>query len=126
MKKLKKIVKSKVLGENVGSEYFLCKRFWSSRKLFITFFCLSDERVEFDQLQRDYEEKLSFEQQKHETLCEEIEMLRHDLTSVEEDKDTLQTQVPFIYSAFTLTWLMSFLQTLNFHCFRWLKEKNST
>ena len=31
-----------------------------------------------------------------------------------------------IYSAFTLTWLMSFLQTLNFYCFRWLKEKNST
>ena len=30
------------------------------------------------------------------------------------------------YSAFTLTWLMTFLQTLNFHCFRWLKEKNST
>ena len=31
-----------------------------------------------------------------------------------------------MYSAFTLTWLMSFLQTLNFHCFRLLKEKNST
>ena len=31
-----------------------------------------------------------------------------------------------IYSAFTLTWLMSFLKTLIFHCFRWLKEKNST
>ena len=31
------------------------------------------------------------------------------------------------YSAFTLLWIMSFfLQTLNFHCFRWLKEKNST
>ena len=31
-----------------------------------------------------------------------------------------------IYSAFTVTWLMTFLQTFNFHCFRWLKEKNST
>ena len=31
------------------------------------------------------------------------------------------------YSAFTLTWLMSFIQTtLNFHCFLWLKENNST
>ena len=31
-----------------------------------------------------------------------------------------------IYSPFTLTWLMFFLQTLSFHCFQWLKEKNST
>ena len=31
-----------------------------------------------------------------------------------------------LYSPFTLTWLMTFLQTLNFNCFRWLKEKNST
>ena len=30
------------------------------------------------------------------------------------------------YSTFTLTWLMTFLQTLNFHCFWQLKEKNST
>ena len=28
-----------------------------------------------------------------------------------------------VYDAFTPTWLMSFLQTLNFHCFRLLKEK---
>ena len=30
------------------------------------------------------------------------------------------------YSPFSLTWLMTFLQTLNFHFFRRLKEKNST
>ena len=46
--------------------------------------------------------------------------------SLLEKWQTSKARKCFRYSAFTLTWLMSFLQTLNFHCFRWLKEKNST
>jgi len=54
---------------------------------------LEDERVEFDQLQSDYVEKISLEQHQNEKLTDEMETLRHDLTSVEEDKNTLQTQL---------------------------------
>ena len=52
------------------------------------------------------------------------------LSVTQKHSSSLQFTNPYktilYYSAFTLTWIMSFLQTLNFHCFRWLKEKNST
>ena len=48
------------------------------------------------------------------------------LESNEGKAESRLSKVGLSVCAFTLTWLMSFLQTLNFHCFRWLKEKNST
>ena len=74
------------------------------------------ESLEEDVIDAQMKSKHKEWDQRREKVCTEVCNLLYSFVYV----------FDLLFSVFILTSIMSFLQTLNFHCFRWLREKNST